>query len=268
MNESGAEMLNAAGKPFGELIRQYRKRKKLSQEQLGAIVNVKKNAVGAWEAGRSRPDIASIPDLCQALEIPLYTFFGVRPPVAPEKNLVTEKFERLTLHHQQIALREMDMLYDLQKQRVLPSARRLIPLYLNELTAAAGPVSYLGDSGGEMVWIAADDMTSRADEMIRVSGDSMQPTFEDGDIALVQHCSRLKPGEIGIFINGDAGYIKEYRRDGLYSHNRKYEPIRFSENDSVRCVGRVLGKLRPEQRATPEEIAQAQENQRGSGRLT
>ncbi len=260
MRDYPPDMLNAAGKPFGELIRLYRKRRGMSQEELGAVANVKKNAVGAWEAGRSRPDIATVPLLCRTLEIPIYEFFGVSAPLSVERNRVTERFERLTTQHQEIVLHEMDMLYNLQQKKSEQPPRKLVRLYLNDLTAAAGPVSYLGENGGEMVWVAADEVTVRADEMIRVSGDSMEPTFEDGDIALVQHVSRIKPGEIGIFINGDAGYIKEFQTDGLYSHNKKYDPIRFSENDSVRCVGRVLGKLMPEQRALPAEIAAARES--------
>ena len=70
MKEFSADMLNAGGKPFGELIREYRRRRGMSQEQLGAVAHVKKNAVGAWEAGRSRPDVSCIPALCRALGMP------------------------------------------------------------------------------------------------------------------------------------------------------------------------------------------------------
>ena len=51
-------MNNAAGIAYGELIRRQRKAKHMNQEELGALVRVGKNAVGAWEAGRSRPDDA------------------------------------------------------------------------------------------------------------------------------------------------------------------------------------------------------------------
>ena len=62
-------MTNASGIPYGELIRRQRKAKKMNQEELGALVRVGKNAVGAWEAGRSRPDVSSVPVICEALEI-------------------------------------------------------------------------------------------------------------------------------------------------------------------------------------------------------
>ncbi len=252
MAGKASEMLNEAGIPFGELIREHRKRSGLSQEQLGSLVGVKKNAVGAWEAGRSRPDVSGIPTLCRALGIPLHVFFGMEEEPVPDR--LGERYERLNAYNRQVILKQMDLLYDMQFQEPV-RPKKLVRLYQNELSAAAGPVSYLEENQGEMVYLISDEMTKDADEIIRVSGDSMEPTYHDGDQVLIQHVNSLKEGEVGIFISGGSGYIKEYRRDGLYSHNRKYRPIRFSENESVRCVGRVLGCLRKEQRATAEDIA-------------
>ena len=251
MKERQAERLNARGRAYGDLIREYRKRKGMSQEQLGAIANVKKNAVGAWEAGRSRPDVASIPDLCLALDMPLQVFFGLEE-VSPNSEMAI-RFNRLNDYNQQVVLKQMDMLYEMQRPSRL--GRTLRKVYRNDLSASAGPVSYIGEDSGETIYLIEDRVTSRADEIIRVSGDSMEPTFHDGDQVLVQHADRVAEGEIGIFLDGDAGYIKEYHPDGLYSHNVRYPVIRFASDDPVRCVGRVIGTLRSEQIASPEEIA-------------
>ena len=260
MNGSRKDAENPSGSGFGDLIRRYRRQRGLSQEQLGAIVQVKKNAVGAWEAGRSRPDLASVPILCRELGIPLHEFFGIAD--SSDGFRLKERFERLNSYNRQVILHQMDMLYDLQagETRQMP---KLVRLYQNDLAAAAGPVSYLPDDSGEMIWVLANEKTGRADEVIRVSGDSMEPTFSSGDRVLVQHCDHVQEGEIGIFVNGDAGYIKEYRRDGLYSLNPAYAPIRFSENDSVRCVGRVLGVLSEEMLPTEAEI---KEYRNGNGK--
>ena len=87
-------------------------------------------------------------------------------------------------------------------------------------------------------------MTEAADEIIRVNGNSMEPTFTDGDMVLVKHTSGIRPGEIGVFICNDTGYIKEYRKDGLHSHNPAYKTITFTENEAVRCIGKVLGRVK------------------------
>ena len=251
MSGNTVDILNEAGVPFGEIIREYRKRRGFSQEQLGALVDVKKNAVGAWEAGRSRPDVAGIPTLCRALGLPLHVFFGMEDE--SDQDRLAERYERLNAYNRQVVLKQMDMLYDMQYQEET-KPRKLVRLYQNELSAAAGPVSYLGETRGEMIYLISDDITRAADEIIRVSGDSMEPTYHDGDQVLVKHTNALKEGEIGIFVCGDSGYIKEYHKDGLYSHNHRYGPIRFSGEDSVRCIGKVLGALRKEQVATENDI--------------
>ncbi len=251
MKTGSAEMKNASGVPFGDIIRNSRKRKQLSQEQLGALVQVKKNAVGAWEAGRSRPDLSSVPSLCEALDISLNSFFGY---AAEDKEEWEIYYDRLNARNRKIILRQMERLYRLQDPEVQSEERKIVCLRLNHDSASAGPVSFLGENGGEKIYLSADELTENSDELIRVSGDSMEPLFCDGDIVFLQYSDHLQEGEIGIFIHDDAGYIKEYRKDGLYSRNPRYAPIRFSENDSVRCVGRVLGTLKSEQLATGLEI--------------
>ena len=79
--------------------------------------------------------------------------------------------------------------------------------------------------------------------MISVGGDSMEPTYHDGDKVFVEKCDSVDAGEIGIFVVNGEVFIKE-RGDGcLISHNEKYKPIRISEHDSVFCCGRVLGRV-------------------------
>ena len=82
---------------------------------------------------------------------------------------------------------------------------------------------------------------------VRISGDSMEPEFHDGQIAWVLQQESVANGEIGIFaLNGEA-YIKKLQndKDGIFliSLNEKYAPIKVSENDRLDIFGKVLGKL-------------------------
>lgn len=112
---AGAEMYNAAGKPYGDLIREYRKRRGISQAELGKLADVKQNAVGAWEAGRSRPDLAIIPALCRELSLPMSVFFGLDEE-EPSFEEVTLRYRLLNAYNRQVILKQMDALYELQKQ--------------------------------------------------------------------------------------------------------------------------------------------------------
>ncbi|MBP3698857.1 MAG: helix-turn-helix transcriptional regulator [Oscillospiraceae bacterium] len=77
--------------------------------------------------------------------------------------------------------------------------------------------------------------------VISVGGDSMDPTYHDGDKVFVEKCDSVDVGEVGIFVVNDDVYIKELGNKCLISHNEKYKPIRIGENDSVYCCGRVIG---------------------------
>ena len=257
-------MTNAAGIAYGELIRRQRKAKKMNQEELGALVRVGKNAVGAWEAGRSRPDVGSVPVICEALDLSLEEFFGMpeKTEAIPEitgmisreeKSALLRRYGNLNRYNRQVIMRQMTVLQEMQGDVQEP--RKVIRLFRSELAASAGPGEVLDAARGEEVYVFASPITEAADEIIRVNGDSMEPTYHDGEQVLVKHSASVRPGEIGVFICGDTGYIKEYREDGLHSHNPAYAVITFDENDAVKCVGKVLGKVNDEDWADGESAA-------------
>ena len=88
------------------------------------------------------------------------------------------------------------------------------------------------------------DKTKRADFALRVSGNSMEPRFHDGDILLVEETPDVAIGELGIFICDGEGYFKEYGGDHLRSLNPEYAPIPISDFHSFSCCGSVIGSLR------------------------
>lgn len=109
------------------------------------------------------------------------------------------------------------------------------------MSASAGTGVYLSDDSKEPIKIVRTDIAERANYAIRVSGDSMIPKYNDGDIVLVETCQCVDVGEIGIFIVNGEGYIKKFGGDHLISLNPKRKNIIFHEGDSVYCRGRVLG---------------------------
>ena len=88
----------------------------------------------------------------------------------------------------------------------------------------------------------ATPIAKRANYAVRVSGDSMEDTYRDGDIVLVETCPDVAIGEIGIFIVNDQGYIKQRGKDKLISLNPKCDDVPIHKGDIVYCRGRVLGK--------------------------
>lgn len=118
----------------------------------------------------------------------------------------------------------------------------VIPFY--ETPVSAGTGSWLGDDIlAEWLTVPRNDMTTSADFALKISGDSMQPKFSNGETVLVKQTSSVFEGEIGVFVLNGESYIKKLEKKELVSLNPAYKPIPLHGFDDVRCVGKVLGAL-------------------------
>ena len=117
------------------------------------------------------------------------------------------------------------------------------------LSVSAGPGEFLEEDSFEMVSFPESSIPKGAERGIRVSGDSMEPVYHDGQIVWIQRCERLRAGEVGVFLYVGSGYMKVYseretdgngRQPVLVSYNRKYEPIPILPGHEFRIAGRVL----------------------------
>lgn len=246
--------------PYGEVIRKYRANLKMAAQDLAREIGVSKNTLSHWEAGRVRPDIDLLPALCRTLGITYYQFFEESDLIRDEQNYLST-YRSLNPTNQRIATKLTNALLEDQlvehRNYVL---NNVIRLFQNDAKTAAGFGTPLADRpSGNYVYLYCDDDTNRADEVITVTGNSMEPTFHDGDALLVEHTQSIRPGEIGIFVAHGEGYVKEYQADGLHSHNPDYPVLHFNEDDNVHCVGRVLSALRSDQYASAEDAAIAED---------
>ncbi len=121
-------------------------------------------------------------------------------------------------------------------------SRRTLLLY--DLPVSAGPGVYLDDSTADEIHISDNEKTRAADFALRISGNSMEPKFHDGDILLVQDADAVEIGELGVFILDGNGYFKKYGGDCLISLNPEYGNILLKEYAEAVCCGRVVGKLK------------------------
>lgn len=122
------------------------------------------------------------------------------------------------------------------------AARRSILLY--GMPVSAGPGEYLDESSAEKINIPDNDKTSAADFALRISGNSMEPKYHDGDILLVEKCDMPNVGELGIFVLDGSGYFKQYGGDRLISLNPEFKDILLKNYSEIQCCGKVVGKLK------------------------
>ena len=87
-----------------------------------------------------------------------------------------------------------------------------------------------------------------ADFALRCKGDSMAPTFLDGDIVLIRQQPEVENGQIAaVGINGEATLKHVYKTgDGflLVADNPKFAPIQISEGNNVDIYGLAIGYTR------------------------
>lgn len=107
--------------------------------------------------------------------------------------------------------------------------------------AAAGKSYGFDDVIAGTIECPLTDESQRADYVIGISGDSMEPTFCDGDIVYVSKTALPGIGDIGIFQKDNGIYIKEVGENELISHNPDYKSI--VNNGDILCLGKVIGKI-------------------------
>lgn len=271
-NQMDRKKSSPRGEGYAGVIRAARLAAGLNQQQLADQLGLSRNTIAGWETGHSRPDLDSLPSLCRILGISFTSFFGIREPVSPGERRLIKAYRSLDISDRQAILWQIEALSAGRaamrqekgagkKAEFQDLKDRVVSVFRSELSAAAGTGSPLDASHGSSMWLKKDDVTSRADEILTVNGLSMEPTFHDGDQVLVEHTDWLREGEIGVFTVDGEGFIKEYRKDGLHSHNPDYPTMKFGEGNDVRCIGRVLGLLKEEQLLTDAEQNWMEENQ-------
>lgn len=65
---------------LGERISEYRKSAKLTQKELGDMLNVSAQAVSKWENGQAEPDMSTAIKMCEIFKISTNELLGVEPP--------------------------------------------------------------------------------------------------------------------------------------------------------------------------------------------
>lgn len=239
---------------FGEKIKEARKQKNLTQKQLADLIGAAHNSISDWENNKNKPDPDTIELLCGALKItPNYLLASTEDDFSPKEKLLIKKYRLISTHSPDGAVvvdtvldREYAIANKLKEEggHIIDLEERLVPRRIfsyHGKIAAAGTSYGFDDITSGTVEVPLDKANESADYTIGVSGDSMEPTYYDGDIVYVQKTTHLNIGDVGIFQKDNCIYIKEVGENGLISHNSKYKPM--TDGGDVVCLGKVLGKV-------------------------
>ena len=228
-------------KAFGEKIKEARLAQNLNQEELAERVGSKYRSISTWENGTAKPDYATLIRLCDVLKTSPNHLLGF------DLSVDTPSIEEWAILHKyrdidEIGKEAVSAVLDAEYRRVAkPKKARLLRLDFYNYPASAGTGNFLETERPDEILVKECSEAEDADYVIPISGDSMEPTYHDGDKVFVEKCDSVEIGEIGIFIVNGEAYIKELGNKCLISHNEAYKPIKLSSSDSVYCCGRVIG---------------------------
>ena len=188
---------------IGNQIRAARKSMKLSLEQLSQIlmgygVDIGRVAVNKWEKGISIPSAYQLLAVCAALHLEDgfdYFVSNTKRPLlnAEGRRKVKEYREDLIASGK---YREMPPMLEI----------RYLDMPVSDLPVSAGTGAFLDEGNFEMVSFPESSIPDGAEFGVRVSGDSMEPVYHDGQIVWVQQCETLRTGEVGVMIYDGQGY--------------------------------------------------------------
>ena len=224
---------------IGENIKQYRLQNGWTQQELGAKIGISKNAIGNYEKGFRSPKKDTMFDLANAFNVSIDDLF---PPIQKGSSSNTSPiqtiYDELAPPRQAKVLtyaeRQLDEQRNEEETKENEVSENIISLYQVEVvseTAAARGFNYgFGYDDTDRETIEVDEQPPRHDIATKVSGDSMQPDYQDGDILyLVDKGLTTYNGDLAVIAYGDRSYFKKiYTENGrlrLVSLNDKYEDI-------------------------------------------
>lgn len=214
-------------------------------------VYVSAAAINKWEKGGSAPNAYQLLAISRALDTEdgLSYFMSSYEPELNEAGL------------RKLADYKADLVASGRYRTKRAAVIEYIDMPVSSLAVSAGTGAFLDEGNFELLSFPASTVPKGADFGVRISGDSMEPVYHDGQIVWVQSCERVNVGEVGVFVYDGEGYIKLYdekepsedcmelfadsygdvrAQSVLISYNKAYEPREVSPYRDFRVVGRVL----------------------------
>ena len=233
-----------------DMLKKGRSKSGYTQAQVAEMLGIKGNTLSGYETGASEPDIDTYLQLCKIYDLDYVSILEKAYNLKPMDEIALsideqdhiKKYRSLDPLDKKAVDGLLDTLSHRQEQTkefIEFEPPMLLPYYGHIASAGTGQFVF-DDIPPEMIEIENNHINMQADFAVGVNGDSMEPTYSDGDVLLIKKQPSVNVGEIGIFmINGEA-FVKEFAGEFLKSHNDKYEDIPVT--DQTICLGKVLGK--------------------------
>lgn len=197
-----------------DMLKKGRSKSGYTQAQVAEMLGIKGNTLSGYETGASEPDIDTYLQLCKIYDLDYVSILEKAYNLKPmdEIALSIDEQDHIKKYRSLDSLdkKAIDVLLDTLSKRQSEQAAEfiqlespmLLPFYGRIVSAGTGQYVF-DDIPPEMIEVESNHINMQADFAVGVYGDSMEPTYSDGDVLLIKKQPSVNVGEIGIFmING------------------------------------------------------------------
>lgn len=221
-----------------EKLKARRKELKLTQKDIADQLDISYQAYSAWERGVKRPSREKVQQLEQILNVPKGYFTEIE---------IVRLYNTLTDEGKDLALRYVKRLVKKEQCRnVVLISEKLYEYHVYEKMSAGIGSSIYNDQNYDTVYF---DEELAHDFASWVSGDSMEPKYQNGSVALICETGFDYDGAVYAVVCNSKTYIKRVYREKhglrLVSINPKYQDIFIPYDKEPRVIGRIVGNFMP-----------------------
>lgn len=256
---SGQTILPIPGKgvSFGKLIKESRSKAGITQSEFAEMMKVTRNTIINWEADKSKPDHEAIPEICALLGVRVSEPYGME-----SETDLTEVEERIVSNFRLLspASRKVvdKMIYTMLNEELMEKDKAMKETFglflVRPGRVAAGAGDCVPDSPPTYTFLRKNTINERADGIVKVRGDSMEPVYHSGDYVYYENAVAAFPGEDVIVDTDDGAVIKRLGADRtLYSVNPDIPYPKKNDQNSLVIRGRVLGTVHSSDRPAKRE---------------
>ena len=220
-----------------EKLKARRKELKMTQKDIADQLGISYQAYSAWERGVKEPSKEKVNRLEQILRVPKGYFTEIE--IARLYNVLSNKGQNQVLEYTRRLVQE-------ESRKIVTVSENLYEYHVYEKMSAGIGASVYDNRNYDTVYFneeLAHDFASW------VSGDSMEPKYQNGSVALIRETGFDYDGAVYAVVWNFQTFIKKVYREKeglrLVSINKAYKDIYIPYDENPRIVGKIVGDFMP-----------------------
>ena len=215
-------------------LKARRKELKMTQKDIADQLGISYQAYSAWERGVKEPSKEKVQRLEQILRVPKDYFTEIE--IVRLYNTLSNKGK------DQVVEYTRNLVQKEKTQQVISVSENLYEYHVYEKMSAGIGASVYDDRNYDTEELAHDFASW-------VSGDSMEPKYHNGSVALIRETGFDYDGAVYAVVWNFQTFIKKVYREKeglrLVSINKDYKDIYIPYDENPRIVGKIVGDFMP-----------------------